>query len=39
MSLGFIQPLTELSIWYLPGSKLRHEYKADNFITTCEPIV
>jgi hypothetical protein len=39
MALGSTQPLTEISIRNLPGSKGRPARKADNLTAICEPIV
>jgi hypothetical protein len=39
MALGLTQPLTEMSIRNLPGSKERPVRKADNLTAICEPIV
>jgi hypothetical protein len=39
MALGSTQPLRELSITNLPGSKGRPASKADNLTVICEPIV
>jgi hypothetical protein len=39
MALGSTQPLTEMSIRYLPRGKGRPARKADNLVTICEPIV
>jgi hypothetical protein len=38
-ALESTQPLTETSIWNLPGGKGRPESKADNPTVICEPIV
>jgi hypothetical protein len=39
MALGSTQPLTEMSIRILPGSKGRPERKSDNLTAICELIV
>jgi hypothetical protein len=39
MSLGSIQPLTEMSTRKLPGGKGRPARKANNLTAICEPIV
>jgi hypothetical protein len=39
MALGSIQPLTEISTRYLPGSTECPAYKADSNTAKCEPIV
>jgi hypothetical protein len=39
MTLGSIQPLTEMSTRKIPGSKGRPARKADNLTAICEPSV
>jgi hypothetical protein len=39
MTLGSIQPLTEMSTSNLPAGKERPARKVDNFTAICEPIV
>jgi hypothetical protein len=39
MSLGWTQPLTEMSTRNLPRGKGRQVHKADNLSAICEPIV
>jgi hypothetical protein len=39
MTLGSIQPLTEMSTRNLPGGKVRPARKADNLTAICETIV
>jgi hypothetical protein len=39
MSLGSIQPLTEISTRNIPGGKGRPARKADNLTAICEPTV
>jgi hypothetical protein len=39
MALGSIQPLTEMSIRYLPGNKGRPVRKAENLTAIYEPSV
>jgi hypothetical protein len=39
MTLGSIQPVTEMSTRNLAGGKGRPTGKADNLTATCEPIV
>jgi hypothetical protein len=39
MTLGSIQPLTEMSTKNLPGGKRGPARKAENFTVICEPII